>query len=307
MSTAIAEASPNMQIVPSSSVSLFDIPGCHLSPIKMEIDDWVSFDDWEAIGRALEVAERAVQWWIGDWLNHGLEKYGDKAAQVVDAHEKTGIPAGTLMSYQWVADKVKPITRVIGVSWSVHREVATLPPAEQTKILAKVNEGEKPKSAREVAKEVARVRRKLGLDPTDIGILHEPETIAWLNNLREILAVQEPTVPTGAVFLRGMIHAMMGVIDGQLERTIESDCFAVREAVKELLGTDDEIYALLQSRFYFMSDPQLDDALNLLIDQKRIKSKEAEGRKAGQKGKMVTIYLPLSNDVDEEDFDGEAL
>ena len=307
MQTALAE-SPVTTIAPPPTVTLFDIPGCNLSPISLKIEDWVGFEEWEQIGRALEIAERAVQWWIGDWLNHGLKKWGDKAAQVVDVHEKTGIPVGTLMVYQWVADSVKPITRVMNVSWTIHREVATLPEAEQREVLAHVNDGEKPKSAREVQKEVGRIRRRLGLDPTDITILREPKTIEWLNNLRQLLSEHEKSVPPKAVFLRGMIHAMTGVIDGQLERTLESDCLIVREAAKLILGTDDEIYAYLQSTFYFMSDPELDDALTMLVQQKRLKKKQAEGRKKGQKGKMVDVYLPIKNDIDDdEDFDAEAL
>ena len=306
MSATLAEKSAVTAIAPP--VSLFDIPGCNITPIKLEIEDWVGFAQWEQIGRALEIAERAVQWWLGDWLNHGIKRFGDKAAQVVDVHEKTGIPVGTLMNYQWVADNVKPITRVMGVSWSAHREVATLPPDKQKEVLERVNDGQKPKSTREIAKEVGRIRRQMGLDPTDITILHEPETVGWLNSFRQLLSDQEPTVPSKAIFLRGMIHAMIGVVDGQLERTLEADCLAVREAAKLILGTDDEIYAHLQSIFYFMSDPELDDALTELINQGRLKKKQAEGRKKGQKGKMVDVYLPVPNEIDEdEDFDAEAL
>jgi hypothetical protein len=293
--------SPVTAIVPP--ISLFDLPGCNITPISLTIEPWIEFDQWEAIGRALEVAEMAVQWWIGDWLNHGQEHFKDKYAQVLDAHKKTGIPVETLRAYQWVADKVKSVTRVTGVPWAVHREVATLPGDEQARILAGATEEKKP--SRVVAKEAARARRRLGIDPTDQTILREPETVSWLTSLRTLLSDQEPIVPPKATFLRGMIHAMMGVIDGQLERDVEGDCLAVREAVKEILGTDDEIYAHLQSRFYFMSDPQLDDALTLLIEQGRILKKEAEGRKVGQKGKMVDIYLPIPNDVDSgEDFPG---
>lgn len=143
---------------------------------------------------------------------------------------------------------------------------------------------------------------------SDLKILGEPEIIEWLTQLRQLLANHEEGIPTTAVFLRGMVHAMMGVVDGQLGRTIESDCVTVREAVKELLGTEDEVYYYLIKHFYFMSDPQFEDVVSLLTEQKRIRRKPAEGRKAGQKGKMVDVLLPLENDIDnDENFDVDAL
>ena len=296
----------SVSLVRERSIGLFQIPGCHFSEVSLDIEPGMKFEHWERLMRVLERAEQGIQWYIGDALNYGEREYGDKYAQVLDAHKQTGIPVETLRTYQWVAEKVKPVTRVTNVSWSVHREVATLPDEEQARILAGAEAERKPR--RVVEKEVGRVRRALGIDKSDEEIIHDPATTDWLNNLRQLLADQEPMVPPSAIFLRGMIHGMMGVIDGQLERTVEGDCYMVREAVKEILGTDDEIYQHLQKQFYFISDPQLDDTLQLLIEQKRIKKKQAEGRKAGQKGKMVDVYLPLKNDIDnDEDFAAEAL
>lgn len=297
-SAALVETAP-------TPVGLFELPGCHFSEIGLDIEPGMAFEHWERLLRALERAEQGIQWYIGDALCYGEREYGERYAQVVDAHKKTGIPIDTLRNYQWVADNVKPVTRVTGIEWSKHREVASLPADEQARILA----GAAGKPRRVIEKEAGRARRRLGIDPTDISILHEPETIAWLGNLRSLLNDQEPSVPPKAIFLRGMIHAMTGVIDGQLDRTVEGDCYAVREASKEILGTDDEIYALLQKQFYFMSDPQLDDALTLLIEQKRMKWEEAQGRKENQRGQMVKNYLPIPNEIDDdEDFPGvEAL
>ncbi len=33
-----------------------------------------------------------MQWYLGDWLMHGENKWGEKYAQVIDVHEQTGIP-----------------------------------------------------------------------------------------------------------------------------------------------------------------------------------------------------------------------
>lgn len=119
--------------------SLFDIPGFHFTPVSLKIDDWVGFEVWEAAGRALEIAGQAIQWYLGDWLAHGERKWGEKYAQVVDAHKKTGIPIKTLRDYQYVAEKVPIAVRTAGIDWSVHREIAALPKPQQIEVLHKVS------------------------------------------------------------------------------------------------------------------------------------------------------------------------
>lgn len=132
MSTSLAERPTE-----AMPMSLFDVPGFHFTPTSLKIDDWVDFETWEKFGRALEIAGQAMQWYLGDWLAHGESHYGEKFAQVVDAHKKTGIPINTLRDYQRVADQVKVDVRTSGVEWSVHRAVAGLPKPEQKRVLAK--------------------------------------------------------------------------------------------------------------------------------------------------------------------------
>jgi hypothetical protein len=117
--------------------SILDVPGFHFSPTGLKIDDWVEFEVWEQVGRALQTANQAMQWYVGDWLTHGERKWGEKYAQVVDAHKKTGIPIKTLRDYQFVAEKVPFAVRTANVEWSIHRAVAGESPARQKALLEK--------------------------------------------------------------------------------------------------------------------------------------------------------------------------
>lgn len=126
---------------PPVRMSLLDVPGFHFSPVGLKIDDWVDFETWMSVGRALEIAGMALQWYFGDWLTHGEKKWGEKYAQALDAHKKTGIPVDTLRNYQWVAERVPFVTRVTNLDWSSHREVATLPQADQKQVLQKAIKG----------------------------------------------------------------------------------------------------------------------------------------------------------------------
>lgn len=141
----------------------------------------------------------------------------------------------------------------------------------------------------------------------DLKVLQDEAVKAWLEADIKYQREQEPNVPLHASFLRQMIHSRIGQAQWQLARTIESDCNIVREAVQELLGSADQVSKWLRDRNYFMSNEDVAARLKTLIDQGRIEEIEEQGRKAGQKGGMKKVYLPLRNPLDvDEDFEQEA-
>lgn len=73
-----------------------------------------------------EKMRNAMPWWLGDLINMGEAKYGEKYAQVV---EVTGVPVEQLANYANVARKVS--FRNENLSWSHHKHVAPLEPSEQ--------------------------------------------------------------------------------------------------------------------------------------------------------------------------------
>ena len=93
----------------------------HWNQTSLELDVGASFAQWQ---RAFEHAfknEKASNWWLGDALIIGEERFGEDFAQVVDPkyteHHKEKI---------WVCRKVPPERRREALSWSIHREVAAL-------------------------------------------------------------------------------------------------------------------------------------------------------------------------------------
>lgn len=91
-----------------------------------------SFDEWQRCGAFLKRIEGAVQWWIGDWLNYGEQRYGEKYSQALDA---TDLDYQTLRDYAWVALKVELSLRKDNLSYSIHKEVASLPSPQQAAVL----------------------------------------------------------------------------------------------------------------------------------------------------------------------------
>lgn len=88
----------------------------HLQEIK-------SYEQWEVIGAALAGLTNSRQWWIGDWLNFGKAKWGEKYAQAMDI---LGLDYGLLANYSWVSSTFPESARVRGASWTIHFTVASI-------------------------------------------------------------------------------------------------------------------------------------------------------------------------------------
>jgi len=98
----------------------------HWHQTSLELDVGASFAQWQ---RAFEHAfkyEKASNWWLGDALIIGEERFGEDFAQVVDPKYTE-----THKEKMWVSRKVPPERRREGLSWSIHREVAALQPDDQ--------------------------------------------------------------------------------------------------------------------------------------------------------------------------------
>jgi len=101
-------------------------------PTSLTLREGLSWERWVEIGNTLQQMEKSVNWWVGDWLQYGERTYGEKYTQAVEA---TGMKAQTLMNYAWVASKVNLCVRRDSLSWSHHKEVASLPEPKQAQWL----------------------------------------------------------------------------------------------------------------------------------------------------------------------------
>lgn len=122
-------------------------------------------DAWGAVGEYLETVHGAVQWWLGDWLVLGEERFGEEHAQYLPS---VGVTAETLSQYAWVARNITPERRIYDLSWSVYREVADLPPAQQQEWLARAEEGSD--GVRWSAAELARRMREAAGDEVGVDL-----------------------------------------------------------------------------------------------------------------------------------------
>jgi hypothetical protein len=90
--------------------------------------------EWIIHGGRLGSIGRAVSWWIGDWVNYGNEKFGEKYTR---AARVSGYDVQSLMNMAYVASRFDRFRRRERLSWSHHAELASLDPEQQEMWLEK--------------------------------------------------------------------------------------------------------------------------------------------------------------------------
>lgn len=116
----------------SRQLAKIEIPQCELSRVGAEFPEDLDILTWRVIGQRLCDVSACSLWWIGDWVNYGERRYGEKYQEAVTLTEYA---MGTLRNAAWVASAVQLSHRCDNLSWSHHREVADLKPAEQKRFL----------------------------------------------------------------------------------------------------------------------------------------------------------------------------
>jgi N6-adenosine-specific RNA methylase IME4 len=96
------------------------------------LPDTLSHEDWIVVGVELLRMEGGVMWWLGDWLCYGqARKWGEKYDEAV----ALGFNYQTARDAAWVAGEFQLSRRHDKLSWSHHREVAVLEPADADHLL----------------------------------------------------------------------------------------------------------------------------------------------------------------------------
>jgi hypothetical protein len=91
-------------------------------------DQDLEHPEWVRWGRRLGAMSRVSNWWVGDWLQYGASKWGEKYAE---AARITGYDVKTLRNIAYVAKRFDLSRRRDKLTWSHHAEVAVLEPHKQ--------------------------------------------------------------------------------------------------------------------------------------------------------------------------------
>jgi hypothetical protein len=119
--TTSPHATPT-QTVSARSVQAF-LPGVRWKPTQE-----LAHIQWLNVGRRLGAVSRCNKWWVGDWLQYGAARWGERYSE---AAKVTGYDPKSLRNIAYVASRFAPSRRRDDLSWSHHAEVAAFPDEEQ--------------------------------------------------------------------------------------------------------------------------------------------------------------------------------
>jgi len=94
-----------------------------------------TFDEWMTYGKNLHRVNRALQMVIGDWLNEGEARFGERYSQATTMWPDMQLE--TLRNWKWVASRVGTSLRNDTLHYSHYAVVAPLPEPEQAEWLTK--------------------------------------------------------------------------------------------------------------------------------------------------------------------------
>ena len=189
----------------------------------LDLPKGMSAEQWQRTGESLGQIDRACRWWIGDWLRYGQSEYGERYTAAVAA---TGYSEQTLMDAVWVARSVSKSRRVKRLSFSHHKAVAKLKPAEQERYLADASRNNWS---------VAELRKKIG---EEAGVVSLPagtkeattrtavSPVAVESKSQETLAKkpQSPAEKVGAcASCAARQAAILRALLGELKPAVDSD------------------------------------------------------------------------------------
>lgn len=151
--------------------------------LSLHVQQEMTLEQWSEAVELVATLEACSPWWTGDLLAMGERAFGEKYAQ--------GIPDDlsptTLRGYQWVAERVPPANRRPSLSWSHHRAVSALPPAEQSSLLDQAESdgwsvrelAQRAKGQEPQAQEKARVFKVELIDSADASALMDGEVFPY--------------------------------------------------------------------------------------------------------------------------------
>jgi hypothetical protein len=182
------------------------------------------FDEWSALVGRLYAVRSAGSWALGDALNFGESRYGEKYSQVLDAMH---ISYGTARNVASVAARIDLSRRRDGVSFWHHVEVAALDPVDADRLL---DEAERHQWPREMLREEVRALKGTTKTPTAIDAF-----AAALHRARKALDVCDESIQLAAA---DHLSALLKLVAPSSRQSVDTDPKPRRE-MSPTPSTDD--------------------------------------------------------------------
>jgi hypothetical protein len=103
-------------------------PKFAITPTGIEFNEELSFEEWDALGQKLAPIGKSIGFIIGDWINYGEKRWGDKYEEAL---QRTGMAYQTLRHYAHVARRVQLFCRQNKLGFEHHAAVAKIKDPEE--------------------------------------------------------------------------------------------------------------------------------------------------------------------------------
>jgi hypothetical protein len=112
-----------------NTLAIYD-PKFSITPTGIQFNEELSFEEWDDLGQKLAPIAKSIGFIIGDWINYGESRYGEKYDEAL---KRTGLTYSTLSEYSYVARRVEFCARAQNLDYSIHRTVAKIKDPEEQK------------------------------------------------------------------------------------------------------------------------------------------------------------------------------
>ena len=113
------------------------VPG-EITPTSLELRPDLSEEEWIEVGRLLGRGAQGVQWAIGDWINYGVDRSYVPQGKYDLASDLTGMAKEWLYVCAWVARSIEPSDRRADLTFTHHKQIASLKPSIERSALLQI-------------------------------------------------------------------------------------------------------------------------------------------------------------------------
>jgi hypothetical protein len=208
---------------------LVSLPTVRMTRTRLLIPENTTFEEWENIGHQLKNVDGAIQFWVGDWINFGERRYGEKYLAAVQA---TGYDLMTLRNMSYVSSRIRASLRNDGLSYNHHVAVASLIPEVAEQFLAKADAD--GLSVAELRNEVKEWREEHSPQKTEtprefvFSWTKEPHVAAMLDGMETIkegvsTLIHDQRDPETAKYLLEMVRKLMIEVVDTINQVLGDD------------------------------------------------------------------------------------
>lgn len=179
----------------------------------------LTLDELAGALRTADALVDASPWFLVDLMTYGEDRFREDFSQILPTAEEDpkGASQARMKQAAWMGRVYPRGTRVLGMTYSHHRAVADLPPAERTALLEQAVASPEPVSTREIRKRADERKRAIEGRAVDVrtGEALGGDDLPWTpgpgdleDHARRAIEARAPQGRLRSAFIAGAVFAL---------------------------------------------------------------------------------------------------